>query len=138
MLRHYKTKGGFTKDLSGKTIKPEDICFIDDSKEIYTHGVYYASSDENKIHVKEGTSDGEGHIVDEIQAPSGFEAEIMSMMFLHPSTNRWTPCVGYKAGDGNSYIVTGEYQVELSGGSTVGVYKTNKYKIYYKLKPIIQ
>lgn len=43
MLRHYKTKEQFVKEKS--IITSEDICFIKDSKEIYTHGQTYVCRD---------------------------------------------------------------------------------------------
>lgn len=136
MLRHYKTKEQFIKEKS--IITSEDICFIKDSKEIYTHGTYYAtSSEEEKIYVEEGKSDKDGYIVDDVTVPEGYDIEVISRMFLHPKTNMWVTCIGYKAAGGSSHIVTGEYKIGVSvvvGVSTVESYGECTYKTYYRLK----
>lgn len=144
MFRHYKTTGGFLKDLAENTISSEDICFIDDYRQIYTHGTsYYAtSSEEDKIYVEEGKSDEDGYIVNDVTVPEGYDIEVISRMFLHPKTNMWVTCIGYKAAGGSSHIVTGEYKIGVSavvGVSTVESYGGCTYKTYYRLrKKIIQ
>lgn len=143
MLRHYKTKSGFLKELSEDTIiSHEDICFIEESRQIYTHGTYYAATlDEDKIYVEEGKSDRDGYIVSDVQVPEGYEAEVISRMFHHPKTNMWVTCIGYKAAGGSSHIVTGEYKIGVSvvvGVSTVESYGECTYRTYYRLKKIIQ
>lgn len=51
-LKHYQEKDTFLTDLGDNKINSEDICFIKDSQEIFTHDKYYHGV--NKIYV--GTS----------------------------------------------------------------------------------
>lgn len=41
---HYKLKSDFLIDLTANKILQDQIVFIKDSKEIYTHGTYYPNS----------------------------------------------------------------------------------------------
>lgn len=44
-LLHFKTKAAFNTELEAGNIKDDSIVFIDESKEIWTHGTYYGCSE---------------------------------------------------------------------------------------------
>lgn len=46
-LIHFKTKENFNKEVVNKNILDSSIVFIQDTKEIYTHGTFYVTMPQN-------------------------------------------------------------------------------------------
>ena len=46
-LIHFKSKENFEREVANNNILDTSICFIQDSKEIYTHGTLYDCSTTN-------------------------------------------------------------------------------------------
>ena len=97
--KHFKTKAKFNEEYAASRIADSDICFIKDTGEIWTHGVFYAK-------VEASTTNGNIKI-------NGTETTV----YTHPSGTNPHGTTKSDVGLG-SVVNTGDSATPVSGGTT--------------------